>query len=111
MRPTRPRRRRRRRGPLSRPQHKSSNHFCQRNPRQCRLPFSMAPGDSAQTPQSVRDAALDVMRARELTTLFANPGSTEIAFLAGLPDDFKFVLGLHEGAVVGMATGYALGRG
>jgi benzoylformate decarboxylase len=71
----------------------------------------MAQGDSAHTPQSVRDATLDVMRAHGLTTIFANPGSTEIAFLAGLPDDFEFVLGLHEGAVVGMATGYALGRG
>src|SRR5947209_14088669 len=43
-------------------------------------------------------------------TLFANPGSTEIAFLADLPDDLRFVLALHEGSVVGMATGYAIGR-
>jgi benzoylformate decarboxylase len=34
-----------------------------------------------------------------------------VPFLAGLPDDLEFVLGLHEGAVVGMAAGYALGRG
>src|SRR4051794_1959294 len=65
-------------------------------------------GDSTRT---VRDAALDVMRAHGLTRIFGNPGSTEIAFLADLPDDFEFVLGLHEGSVVGMATGYALGRG
>jgi benzoylformate decarboxylase len=64
--------------------------------------------DSTRT---VRDAALDVMRAHGLTRIFGNPGSTEIAFLADLPDDFEFVLGLHEGSVVGMATGYALGRG
>ena len=32
-------------------------------------------------------------------------------FLAGLPDDLRFVLGLHEGSVLGLATGYALGRG
>ena len=32
-------------------------------------------------------------------------------FLAGLPDDLRFVLGLHEGSVLGMATGYAIGRG
>ena len=43
--------------------------------------------------------------------MFANPGSTEIPFLAGLPDDLRFVLGLHETAVVGMATGFAIGRG
>jgi benzoylformate decarboxylase len=71
----------------------------------------MAHGDPAPTPQSVRDAALDTMREHGLTTIFANPGSTEIAFLAGLPDDFKFVLALHEGSVVGLATGYAIGLG
>ena len=31
-------------------------------------------------------------------------------FLAGLPDDLRFVLALHEGSVLGLATGYALGR-
>ena len=61
--------------------------------------------------RTVRDATLDVLREYELTTLFANPGSTEILLLANLPDDLRFVLGLHESAVVGMATGYALGRG
>jgi benzoylformate decarboxylase len=60
--------------------------------------------------QTVRDAALDAMRHHGLTRIFANPGSTEISFLAGLPEDFEFVLALHEGSVVGMATGYAIGR-
>jgi benzoylformate decarboxylase len=60
---------------------------------------------------TVRDATFDVFRRRDLTTMFANPGSTEIPFLAGLPDDLRFVLGLHEGTVVGMASGYAIGRG
>jgi benzoylformate decarboxylase len=60
---------------------------------------------------TVRDATFDVFRRRGLTTLFSNPGSTEVPFLAGLPDDFRFVLGLHEGTVLGMATGYAIGRG
>ncbi len=32
-------------------------------------------------------------------------------FLTDLPDDLEFVLGLHEGPVVAMATGYAIGRG
>jgi len=59
---------------------------------------------------TVRDATFDVFRRFGMTTIFANPGSTEIAFLAGLPDDFEFILGLHEAAVVGMATGYAIGR-
>ena len=43
--------------------------------------------------------------------IFANPGSTEISFLTDLPDDLRFVLGLHESSVVGMATGFAIGRG
>ena len=43
--------------------------------------------------------------------MFANPGSTEVPFLAGLPDDIRFVLGLHETAVVGLATGQAIGSG
>ncbi len=60
--------------------------------------------------RSVREATFDVFREYGLTTMFANPGSTEIDFLADLPDDFGFVLGLHEGAVVGMATGWAIGR-
>jgi len=57
--------------------------------------------------RTVRDAAIDVLRRHGLTTIFANPGSTEIAFLTGLPDDLDFVLALHEGSVVGIATGYA----
>jgi thiamine pyrophosphate-dependent acetolactate synthase large subunit-like protein len=60
---------------------------------------------------TVREAVFDVLRRRGLTTIFGNPGSTEIPFLTGLPDDLRFVLGLHEGSVVGMATGWAIGRG
>jgi thiamine pyrophosphate-dependent acetolactate synthase large subunit-like protein len=62
------------------------------------------------TGSTVRDAAFDVMRRHGLTTIFGNPGSTEIAFLTDLPSDIRFVLGLHEGSVVGMASGYALAR-
>ena len=61
--------------------------------------------------RTVRDAAFEVMRRHGLTTIFGNPGSTEIPFLTDLPGDLGFVLGLHEGSVVGMATGYALARG
>lgn len=61
--------------------------------------------------RTVRDAAFDVFRRRGLTTMFGNPGSTEISFLAGLPDDHRFVLALHEGPVVALATGWAIGTG
>jgi benzoylformate decarboxylase len=61
--------------------------------------------------RTVRDATFDVFRRRGLTTLFSNPGSTEVPFLAGLPEDLRFVLALHEGSVVALATGFAIGRG
>ncbi|MFJ9243842.1 benzoylformate decarboxylase [Streptomyces sp. NPDC101776] len=59
---------------------------------------------------TVRDAVFQVLRQFKLTTIFANPGSTEISFLTGLPDDIEFRLALHEGSVVGMATGWAMAR-
>jgi benzoylformate decarboxylase len=62
-------------------------------------------GASAST---VREATFAVLRERGLTTIFSNPGSTEVPFLADLPDDIDFVLALHEGSVVGIATGCAL---
>ena len=61
--------------------------------------------------RAVRDVTFDVMRERGLTTIFANPGSTEVSFLGAMPDDIRFVLALHEGSVVGIASGYAIGRG
>jgi thiamine pyrophosphate-dependent acetolactate synthase large subunit-like protein len=61
--------------------------------------------------RTVREATFDVFRHFGLTTIFANPGSTEISFLTGLPDDLEFVLALHESAVVGIATGYATATG
>ena len=60
---------------------------------------------------TVRDACFEVMRAQGMTTIFSNPGSTEIPFLTDLPEEFRFVLALHEGSVVGIASGYALATG
>jgi benzoylformate decarboxylase len=68
-------------------------------------------GAHAGPQETVRDATFAVLREHGLTTLFANPGSTEVPLLAGLPADLRFVLGLHEGSVVGMATGWAIGAG
>jgi benzoylformate decarboxylase len=67
-------------------------------------------GPSAAGPLTVRKATFDVLRRLGLTTVFANPGSTEIPLLTDLPGDLRFVLGLHEGSVVGMATGFAIAR-
>lgn len=60
---------------------------------------------------TVREATFAVMRRHRLTTIFGNPGSTEVSFLVDLPADIRFVLGLHEGSVVGMASGYAIASG
>jgi benzoylformate decarboxylase len=60
---------------------------------------------------TVRDATLAVLRECGMDRIFANPGSTEIPFLTDLPDDLEFVLGLHEGSVVGLATGHAIATG
>ncbi len=71
-------------------------------------------GSTAAPPRgrsTVRDATFDVFRRFGLTTMFANPGSTEVPFLTDLPGDLRFVLCLHENAVVGMASGFAIGRG
>jgi benzoylformate decarboxylase len=60
---------------------------------------------------SVRDAAFDVIRAAGIDRTFANPGSTEISLLSNFPEDLNFTLALHEGSVIGMATGHALATG
>ena len=63
------------------------------------------------TGKTVLQASLDVFRTHGMTTIFGNPGSNELPFLAGLGDDFRFVLGLHEQVVVGMAEGFARATG
>ncbi len=60
---------------------------------------------------SVREAAFALLRERRMTTIFGNPGSTELAMLGPLPDDFRYVLGLHEAVAVGMADGFAQATG
>ncbi len=56
---------------------------------------------------------LDVLARSGVRTLFGLPGSTEAPLLAALGerDDLRYVLGLHEGAVVSMADGYARASG
>src|SRR3712207_5755213 len=60
---------------------------------------------------TVRDATFAMLREQGLTTMFGNPGSTELPMLAGFPDDFEYVLGLQEIVAVGMADGYAQASG
>ena len=60
---------------------------------------------------TVRAAAFDLFRRRGMTTMFGNPGSTELPMLAEFPGDFTYVLGLQEAVAVGMADGYAQASG
>jgi benzoylformate decarboxylase len=60
---------------------------------------------------TVREATFDLLRRLEMTTVFGNPGSTELPFLKDFPDDFRYVLGLQEASVLGMAEGFAQGEG
>jgi benzoylformate decarboxylase len=60
---------------------------------------------------TVREATFEMLRARGMTTVFGNPGSTELPFLERFPQDFRYVLGLHEGVAVGMADGFAQASG
>jgi benzoylformate decarboxylase len=60
---------------------------------------------------TVREATFDLFRAHGMTTMFGNPGSTELPMLADFPADFRYVLGLQEAVVVGMADGYAQASG
>jgi benzoylformate decarboxylase len=56
---------------------------------------------------TVRNATMSLLREAEMTTIFGNPGSTELPFLRNFPADFRYILGLQESIVLGMADGYA----
>ncbi len=61
--------------------------------------------------RTVREATFELLRERGMTTLFGNPGSTELPMLSSFPEDFRYVLGLQEAVAVGMADGYAQASG
>lgn len=56
---------------------------------------------------TVRTAVFALLRDCGLTTIFGNPGSTELPMFRDLPPDFRYILGLQESVVVGMADGFA----
>ncbi len=56
---------------------------------------------------TVRDAVMTLLRDLGMTTLFGNPGSTELPLFRDMPQDFQYILGLQESVVVGMADGFA----
>ncbi|MBB6562874.1 benzoylformate decarboxylase [Acidovorax soli] len=56
---------------------------------------------------TVREVVLDLLRGFGIDTIFGNPGSTELPLFLDFPQDFRYILGLQEAVVVGMADGYA----
>ena len=71
---------------------------------------STARDDDAPT-MLVRDAVFELLRNLGITTIFGNPGSTELPFLKNMPADFRYILGLQEVVAMGMADGFAQGTG
>ena len=55
--------------------------------------------------------SIALLREFGLTTVFGNPGSTELPMFRDFPADFRYVLGLQESVVVAMADGFAQARG
>ena len=62
---------------------------------------------------SGRTAFLQLLVDEGLTHLFGNPGTTELPIMEVVPDfpQLRFVLGLQESVVVGMADGFARASG
>ncbi len=66
----------------------------------------MPPADTSPR-TTVREAVHQLMRQFGMTTVFGNPGSTELPLFLDFPADLRYVLGLQEAVVVGMADGHA----
>jgi benzoylformate decarboxylase len=60
-----------------------------------------------------RAAFLQLLADEGVTHLFGNPGTTELAIMEVVPDfpQLRFVLGLQESVVLGMADGFCRGSG
>lgn len=58
-------------------------------------------------------AFVNLLASEGVEYLFGNPGTTELAIMEalGAQSDIRYVLGLQEGIVVGMADGYARASG
>lgn len=73
---------------------------------------ALAPRTADESPATglrptVREVVLDLLRGFGINTIFGNPGSTELPLFLDFPSDFRYILGLQEAVVVGMADGYA----
>ncbi len=73
----------------------------------------MAPLTAPANTISGRSAFLALMRSEGVTTMFGNPGTTELPIMHALTDqsDIGYVLALQEAIVVAMADGFARASG
>ncbi len=60
---------------------------------------------------TVREACMQMLIDRDMSTIFGNPGSTELPMLAELPAEISYVLALQEASAVGIADGFAQASG
>lgn len=60
---------------------------------------------------TVREACMQMLIDRGMSTIFGNPGSTELPMLAQLPAEIDYVLALQEASAVGIADGFAQASG
>lgn len=70
-------------------------------------PVGTAAAAATDLRPTVREVVLDLLRGFQINTIFGNPGSTELPLFLDFPKDFRYILGLQEAVVVGMADGYA----
>src|SRR6218665_1006928 len=73
----------------------------------CPVQAAASPAPRPAAVFTVRDAVIDLLRRFGMTSIFGNPGSTELPLFRDFPQDFRYVLGLQESVVVGMADGHA----
>lgn len=59
------------------------------------------------TMTTVREVTLALLDQLGMTTIFGNPGSTELPMFRDFPEHFRYILGLQESVVIGMADGFA----
>src|SRR5215468_12752230 len=71
------------------------------------------PDDPDMPTRNGRTAFLELLVDEGITHLFGNPGTTELPIMEVVPDfpQLKFVLGLQESVVLGMADGFARASG
>ncbi|UUR08303.1 benzoylformate decarboxylase [Sphingomonas glaciei] len=60
---------------------------------------------------AVRQAVMELLERFGMTTIFGNPGSTELPMFRDFPEGFRYILGLQESVVVAMADGFAQASG